>query len=60
VSYRRSKFVRAIRRIVRDERGGEMLEYALVAGLIVLGAVAAIRALGQQANWGWGYISSKL
>ena len=30
-------------RIYRDEDGGELLEYALIAGLIVIAAAAAIK-----------------
>jgi Flp pilus assembly pilin Flp len=43
-----------------DESGGEVLEYALVAGLIVVAAVAAIRLLGVRVAWGWSYIRDKL
>ena len=48
------------RGLLRDERGGEVLEYSLVAGLIVIAAVATIRAIGTRISWGWGYISSRL
>ena len=30
-------------KLYRDEEGGELLEYALIAGLIVIAAVAAIK-----------------
>lgn len=32
-------------RLYRDEEGGELLEYALIAGLIVIAAVAAIKVV---------------
>ena len=43
-------------RVVRflcDERGGEVLEYALIAGLIVVAAITAISAVGVKvlAHW---------
>lgn len=40
-------------RLVSDERGGEILEYALIAGLIVVVAIAVISAVGGKvlANW---------
>lgn len=37
-----------IGRLIRDEDGGEVLEYALIAGLIVVAAVAAITAVGSK------------
>lgn len=39
-------------KLYRDEEGGELLEYALIAGLIVIAAVAAIKVFS-------GAISSK-
>jgi pilus assembly protein Flp/PilA len=37
----------------RDEAGGEVLEYALIAGLIVVAAIAVIGSVGTkvQARW---------
>ena len=35
-----------IRRFIRDERGLEVVEYAVIAGLITLAAVATITAVG--------------
>ena len=35
-----------IRRFIRDERGLETVEYAVIAGLITLAAVATITAVG--------------
>lgn len=32
-----------VRRLTRDEDGGELLEYALIAGLIIMAAIAAIK-----------------
>ena len=50
----------SLARLLRDDRGGEVLEYALVAGLIVVGAIGAIRLLGVRVAWGWSYINGKL
>ena len=36
-----------------DERGGEVLEYALIAGLIVVAAVAAISSVGTAVLGKW-------
>lgn len=35
-----------IRRFLRDERGLEVVEYAVIAGLITLAAAATITAVG--------------
>jgi pilus assembly protein Flp/PilA len=42
-----------VRRLAREEQGGEVLEYALIAGLIVVAAIAAISVVGTKvlANW---------
>ncbi len=43
----------AVRAALRDERGGEVLEYALILGLIVVAAMAVIASVGSKvlANW---------
>jgi len=35
-----------VRRFITDERGLETVEYAIIAGLIVAGAIASIGAIG--------------
>ncbi len=40
-------------RLIRDEQGGEVIEYALVAGLIVIGAIAVIGAFGGRVLARW-------
>jgi pilus assembly protein Flp/PilA len=35
-----------IKRFIKDEQGLETVEYAIIAGLIVVGIVAAITAIG--------------
>ncbi len=42
-----------IARAVRDETGGEVLEYALIAGLIVVAAIAAITSVGTKVLARW-------
>jgi Flp pilus assembly pilin Flp len=46
--------------LVRDERGGEILEWALIVGLIVVGAIAAITTLGTKVLAKWTTIDSSL
>ena len=40
-----------------DERGGEVLEYALIAGLIVVAAIGAIAAVGTKVLGYWNSVS---
>ena len=40
-------------KLVSDERGGEVLEYALIAGLIVIAAIAVIGAVGTKVLARW-------
>ena len=46
--------------VIRDERGGEVLEYALIAGLIVVAAIAVIGAVGTKVVASWSSISSSM
>ena len=39
-------FYRTLGRFVRDERGAEVVEYALVAGMVSVIAMGAISAVG--------------
>lgn len=45
-------------RIVKDEQGGEVLEYALIAGLIVVAAVAVIGSVGTKVLAHWNSLNS--
>ena len=47
-------------RLVRDENGGEVLEYALIAGLIVVAAIAVITAVGTKVLARWTSLNSSL
>ena len=38
-----SKINTLVRNFAKDEDGGELLEYALIAGLIVIAAIAAMK-----------------
>ena len=39
--------------LICDEQGGEVLEYALIAGLIVVAAIAAITTVGTKVLARW-------
>jgi pilus assembly protein Flp/PilA len=40
-------------KLVKDEQGGEVLEYALIAGLIVVAAIAVIGSVGTKVLAKW-------
>ena len=47
-------------RLLRDDRGGEVLEYALIAGLICVAAVAVIAKIGGKVLGRWNSLNSSL
>ena len=49
-----------ISKLVKDEQGGEVLEYALIAGLIVVAAIAVITAVGTKVLARWTSLNSSL
>lgn len=51
---------RKILSALRDDRGGEVLEYALVAGLIVVAAIAVIGSVGTKVLARWNTIDNSL
>jgi len=46
--------------LVKDEQGGEVLEYALIAGLIVVAAIAMIGAVGNRVLARWTSLNSSM
>lgn len=49
-----------LKSIVRDERGGEVLEYALIAGLIVVACIAVIGTVGTKVLARWNSLNSSM
>lgn len=49
-----------IRKFLRDEDGGEVLEYALIAGLIVVAAIAAITTVGTKVLGTWTSVQNSM
>ena len=47
-------------RLVREDAGGEVLEYALIAGLIVVAAIAVIGTVGTKVLARWTSLDSSL
>jgi pilus assembly protein Flp/PilA len=52
----RHRLTSALARLPRDERGGEVMEWALVAGLLVIGALAVIAAFGNKVLARWNTV----
>ena len=46
--------------LARDESGGEVLEYALIAGLIVVAAIAVIGSVGTKVLARWNSLNSRM
>ena len=46
--------------LVKDEQGGEVLEYALIAGLIVVAAIAVIGSVGSKVLARWTSLNSSM
>jgi len=49
-----------LKKLIADDRGGEVLEYALIAGLIVVAAIAVITTVGQKVLAKWNAVDSGL
>ena len=52
--------MRFFRNLIRDEKGGEILEYVLIAGLIIVGAVTVITAFGGKVLAKWNSVNAGL
>jgi Flp pilus assembly pilin Flp len=46
--------------VAKDEQGGEVLEYALIAGLIVVAAIAIIGAVGTKVLARWTSLNNSI
>ena len=45
-------------KLAKDEAGGEVLEYALIAGLIVVAAIAVIGSVGTKVLARWNSLDA--
>ena len=50
----------AFKNFLADEAGGEVLEYALIAGLIIVGAIVAITSVGTKVLARWTSVDSSM
>jgi pilus assembly protein Flp/PilA len=51
---------KALLKLVKDESGQDLIEYALVAALIALGAVASMRTLAASIGTALGNVGTRL
>ena len=49
-----------VTRLLQDEAGGEVLEYALIAGLIIVAAIALITSVGTKVLARWSSVNDSL
>ena len=49
-----------LKKLFRDEQGGEVMEYALIAGLIIVGAIALISSVGDKVLARWTSMNSSI
>jgi Flp pilus assembly pilin Flp len=54
------KAMNFLAKLVKDEQGGEVLEYALIAGLIVVASIAMIATVGTKVLARWGSLNSSM
>ncbi len=52
------KLILNVKKLIKDEEGGEVLEYALIAGLIVVAAIATIRSVGTKVGARWSSLNA--
>jgi Flp pilus assembly pilin Flp len=55
-----SRILKSLTHIAHDESGGEVIEYAIVAGLISIAAIAVIGAFGSKVLARWNSVNSSL
>jgi pilus assembly protein Flp/PilA len=53
-------FKKMLSRLIKDEQGGEVLEYAIVAGLIVVAALVIIISVGTKVTADWSSLNSSM
>ena len=48
------------RRLLKDEEGAAVMEYVLIAGLIVVATIAVVAAFGRKVMARWTSVNSSL
>jgi pilus assembly protein Flp/PilA len=49
-----------LKKLIKDEQGGEVLEYALIAGLIIVACIAIIGSVGTKVLGRWTSLNGSL
>ena len=52
--------MKIIRKLMRDEKGATAIEYGLIAALIAVAAITAMRGLGTQLNETFSNVSTAM
>jgi Flp pilus assembly pilin Flp len=52
--------LRTVRNIVADDRGGEVIEWALVIGLIIVATIVTIAAFGTKLLARWTSLNASM
>lgn len=52
--------MQALKNVLKDEDGQDMVEYAIVMGLIALGATAAMKTLATNIGTGFTNVGTKI
>jgi pilus assembly protein Flp/PilA len=52
--------LRLVQRVLREEEGGEVLEYALIIGLVVVVVITAISSVGTKVFALWTSLNDSL
>ncbi|MGD0770385.1 MAG: Flp family type IVb pilin [Tepidisphaeraceae bacterium] len=55
-----SRVIRSLADLANDDAGGEVIEYAIVAGLISIAALTVIGAFGVKVLARWNSVNSSL
>jgi Flp pilus assembly pilin Flp len=54
------RIAKTVKRLFQDEQGGEVLEYALIAGLIVVAAIGTVVHVGTKVVARWTSLNSSM
>lgn len=49
-----------IRKLLHDQRGATVIEYGLIAGLLVIAIVGAMNGFANEANGMWDMVAAEL
>jgi pilus assembly protein Flp/PilA len=56
----KQRFSKLLKNLIADESGGEVLEYALIAGLIVVAAIVVVGRIGGKVLARWTSLNSSM